>query len=168
MENVGDDSANVSRRKHRVFDLPCSRFQTKSWSYGGLTVVLRWSYDSSHGKTPRTFHLWRYKKGAWNIGHGEVLPTENTKGTKTRIPMKLDDKSQQITQISQIIIDKRKSSNETNETNKRNHRIRRNAQKYIMAQVRDKKKFLRLSALSAVKKTTEDVKDTKNSCNSCH
>ena len=45
------------------------------------------------------------------------LPTENTKDTKTRIPMKLDGKSQQITQITQIIIDKRKSSNETNETN---------------------------------------------------
>jgi len=38
--------------------------------------------------TPRTFRLWRYEKGAWNIGHGEVLPTENTKDTKTRIPMK--------------------------------------------------------------------------------
>ena len=32
-----------------------------------------------------------------------VLPTENTKGTKIRIPMKLDNKSQQITQITQII-----------------------------------------------------------------
>ena len=32
-----------------------------------------------------------------------VLPTESTKNTKTRIPMKLDDKSQQITQITQII-----------------------------------------------------------------
>ena len=41
---MGDDSANVSRRKHRVSDVPCSCFQTKSWSYGGLTVVLRWSY----------------------------------------------------------------------------------------------------------------------------
>ena len=39
-------------------------FQTQSWSYGGLTVVLRWSYDSSRGKMPRTFHLRRYKKGA--------------------------------------------------------------------------------------------------------
>lgn len=35
------------------------------------------------------------------------LPTENTKDTKIRILMKLDDKSQQITQISQIIIDKK-------------------------------------------------------------
>ena len=26
-------------------------FQTQSWSYGGLTVVLRWSYDSSRGKS---------------------------------------------------------------------------------------------------------------------
>ena len=60
------------------------------------------------------------------------LPTENTKDTKTRMHMKLDDKSQQITQITQIIVDKRKSSNETNETNKRNRRIRRNAQKKII------------------------------------
>ena len=45
------------------------------------------------------------------------VPTENTKGTKIKTYMKLDYKSQQITQISQIIIDKRKSSNETNETN---------------------------------------------------
>ena len=76
--------------------------------------------------------------------------------------MELDDKSQQITQITQIIIDKRKSSNETNETNKRNRRIRRNAQKYIMVQEKDKKKFLCLSAWSAVKKTTEDAKTQKN------
>lgn len=40
MENVGEDSVIVSRRKHRVSDVPCSRFQTQSWSYGGLTVVL--------------------------------------------------------------------------------------------------------------------------------
>ena len=46
-----------------------------------------------------------------------VLPTENTKNTKIKMHIKLDDKSQQITQTSQIIIDKRKSSNETNETN---------------------------------------------------
>ena len=45
------------------------------------------------------------------------LPTENTKSTKIKMHMELDDKSQQITQITQIIIDKRKSSNETNETN---------------------------------------------------
>ena len=45
------------------------------------------------------------------------LPTENTKDTKIKMHIKLDDKSQQITQISQIIIDKSKSSNETNETN---------------------------------------------------
>ena len=32
-----------------------------------------------------------------------VLPTKNTNNTKTKIPMKLDDKSQQITQITQII-----------------------------------------------------------------
>ena len=30
-------------------------FQTQSWSYGGLTVVLRWSYDSSHGKKTSNF-----------------------------------------------------------------------------------------------------------------
>ena len=46
-----------------------------------------------------------------------VLPTESTKNTKIKMHIKLDDKSQQITQISQIIVDKRKSSNETNETN---------------------------------------------------
>ena len=57
VENVGDDSANVSRRKHRVLTCREAVFQTKSWSYGGLTVVLRWSYDSSRGKMPRTFHL---------------------------------------------------------------------------------------------------------------
>ena len=44
MENVGEYSAIVSRRIHRVSDVPCIRFQTQSWSYGGLTVVLRWSY----------------------------------------------------------------------------------------------------------------------------
>ena len=31
------------------------------------------------------------------------LPTENTKDAKTRMHMKLDNKSQQITQITQII-----------------------------------------------------------------
>ena len=62
VENVGEDSEIVSRRRHRVSDVPSSRFQTQSWSYGGLTVVLRWSYDSSHGKLPRTFHLQRYGK----------------------------------------------------------------------------------------------------------
>ena len=31
------------------------------------------------------------------------LPTENTKGTNIKIYMKLDNKSQQITQITQII-----------------------------------------------------------------
>ena len=38
-------------------------------------------------------------------------------GHEDKMHMKLDYKSQQITQITQIIIDKRKSSNETNETN---------------------------------------------------
>ena len=66
--------------------------------------------------TPRTFHLWRYKKGAWNIGHGEGANGEH-EGHEDEMHMELDDKSQQITQISQIIVDKRKSSNETNETN---------------------------------------------------
>lgn len=87
-----------------------------------------------------------------------VLPTESTNDTKIKMHMKLDNKSQQITQITQIIVDKRKSSNETNETNKRNRRIRRNAQKYIMAQVRTRKKFLCLSALSAVRKTNSLLK----------
>ena len=74
-----------------------------------------------------------------------VLPTESTKNTKIKIPMKLDDKSQQITQITQIIIDKRKSSNETNETNnscnscnsltiKESHRMKR--MKLIIREIR--------------------------------
>ena len=33
------------------------------------------------------------------------VPTESTKDTKTKMHMKLDGKSQQITQITQIIID---------------------------------------------------------------
>ena len=31
---------NVSRRKHRITTCRATVFQTKSWSYGGLTVVL--------------------------------------------------------------------------------------------------------------------------------
>ena len=99
----------------------------------GLTVVLRWSYGGLMIQvTEKRLELSTYE-GTKNVRETSdmvmELPTENTKDTKIRIPMELDDKSQQITQITQIIIDKRKSSNETNETNKRNRRIRRNAQK---------------------------------------
>ena len=55
-----------------------------------------------------------------------VLPTENTKDTKIRIPMKLDDKSQQIKQITQIIksvksvqSDVKKTTEDTKEHKKR-------------------------------------------------
>lgn len=40
MENVGDDSVNVSRRKHRIMTCVQPFFKRKV----GLTVVLRWSY----------------------------------------------------------------------------------------------------------------------------
>ena len=40
VENVGDDSANVSRRKHRIMTCRAAVFRRKV----GLTVVLRWSY----------------------------------------------------------------------------------------------------------------------------
>ena len=45
VENVGEDSENVSRRKLRISTCHTDCFLPKSWSYGGLTVVLRWSYD---------------------------------------------------------------------------------------------------------------------------
>ena len=87
----------------------------------GLTVVLRWSYGGLMIQvTEKHLELSTYegtKKVRETSDIVMGLPTENTKDTKTRIPMKLDDKSQQITQITQIIIDKRKSSNDTNETN---------------------------------------------------
>ena len=54
------------------------------------------------------------------------LPTENTKNTKTRIPVKFDDKSQQIKQITQIIksvksvqSDVKKTTEDTKEHKKR-------------------------------------------------
>ena len=55
------------------------------------------------------------------------LPTESTKDTKTRMPMKLDDKSQQITQITQKIksvksvksVDKDIKQHKTQKTQKR-------------------------------------------------
>ena len=84
----------------------------------GLTVVLRWSYDGPMIQvTEKHLELSTYK-GTKKVRETSdmvmVLPTENT---KIKMYIKLDDKSQQITQITQIIIDKRKSSNETNETN---------------------------------------------------
>ena len=86
----------------------------------GLTVVLRWSYGLMIQVTEKRLELSAYEGTKMVRETSDIvmgLPTENTKGTKIRIPMKLDNKSQQITQITQIIIDKRKSSNETNETN---------------------------------------------------
>ena len=58
-----------------------------------------------------------------------VLPTENTKDTKIRIPMKLDDKSQQIKQITQII----KSVKSVQSDVKKNNRRHKRAQKEIRA-----------------------------------
>ena len=109
----------------------------------GLTVVLRWSYDGPMIQvTEKYLELSTYKGTKKVRETSDIVRVANGKheGHEDKMHMKLDDKSQQITQITQIIIDKRKSSNETNETNKRNHRIRRNAQKYIMVQERDKKK----------------------------
>ena len=87
----------------------------------GLTVVLRWSYDGLMIQvTEKHLELSTYegtKKVRETSDMVMGLPTENTKGTKIKMHIKLDDKSQQITQITQIIVDKRKSSNETNETN---------------------------------------------------
>ena len=73
----------------------------------GLTVVLRWSYGGLMiHVTEKCLELSAYE-GTKNVRETldivMVLPTENTKGTKTRMHMKLDDKSQQITQITQII-----------------------------------------------------------------
>ena len=45
VENVGEASEYVSRRKPLIFCVPRKRLSAKSWSYGGLMVVLRWSYD---------------------------------------------------------------------------------------------------------------------------
>ena len=86
----------------------------------GLTVVLRWSYGGLMIQvTEKHLELSTYE-GTKKVRETSDMvsgPTENTKDTKIKMHIKLDDKSQQITQISQIIIDKRKSSNETNETN---------------------------------------------------
>ena len=73
----------------------------------GLTVVLRWSYGGLMIQvTEKRLELSAYE-GTKNVRETSdmvmVLPTENTKNTKTIIPMKLDYKSQQITQITQII-----------------------------------------------------------------
>ena len=73
----------------------------------GLTVVLRWSYGGLMIQVTEK-HLELSvcegtKKVRETLDMVSGLPTENTKDTKTRIPMKFDDKSQQITQISQII-----------------------------------------------------------------
>ena len=73
----------------------------------GLTVVLRWSYGGLMIQvTEKRLELSAYE-GTKNVRETSDmvrgLPTESTKDTKIRIPMKLDYKSQQITQITQII-----------------------------------------------------------------
>ena len=86
----------------------------------GLTVVLRWSYGGLMIQvTEKRLELSAYE------GTKKVRETSDMvrgcqrehEGHEDKMHMKLDDKSQQITQISQIIVGTRKSSNETNETN---------------------------------------------------
>ena len=69
VENVGDDSANVSRRKHRVSDTPFSRFSDAElvlrWSYGGLMIQvtekrLELSTDKGTKKVRETSDMLRY------------------------------------------------------------------------------------------------------------
>ena len=72
----------------------------------GLTVVLRWSYGGLMIQvTEKHLELSAYEgtKNARETSDMVWLPTENTKDTKTKMHMKLDYKSQQITQITQII-----------------------------------------------------------------
>lgn len=62
----------------------------------GLTVVLRWSYGGLMIQvTEKGLELSDYE-GTKNVRETSDmvsgLPTENTKNTKTRIPMKLDEK----------------------------------------------------------------------------
>lgn len=56
VENEGEYLMNVSRRQLRISTCHTDCFLPKSWSYGGLTVVLRWSYDSIQENSLRTFH----------------------------------------------------------------------------------------------------------------
>ena len=73
----------------------------------GLTVVLRWSYGGLMIQvTEKRLELSTYKgtkKVRETSDMVRGLPTESTKDTKIKMHMKLDYKSQQITQITQII-----------------------------------------------------------------
>ena len=65
-------TGNRSRETFRIKKPKNGRKMTFSEAYAKLTRSLRLVYDSTAGPTPRTFQLWRYKKRAWNIGHGDV------------------------------------------------------------------------------------------------
>ena len=67
-ENVGED------RQQKSWNIPSKNGQKNDFSeaYAKLTRSLRLVYDSTASPTPRTFHLRRYKKGAWNIGHAQL------------------------------------------------------------------------------------------------
>ena len=96
----------------------------------GLTVVLRWSYGGLMIQvTEKRLELSTYK------------------GTKTRV------KHRTWWWCCQRRTRRARRWKCTWNLKILNRRRRRNAQKYIMAQEKDKKKFLRLSALSAVQKT---------------
>ena len=73
----------------------------------GLTVVLRWSYGGLMIQvTEKRLELSTdegTKKVRETSDMVRGLPTESTKDTKIKMHMKLDYKSQQITQITQII-----------------------------------------------------------------
>ena len=86
---MGGDSANVSRRKHRVLTCREAVFQTKSWSYGGLTVVLRWSYGGLMIQVAEKCLELSTDKGTKKVRETSdmvMVPTENTKDTKIKIP----------------------------------------------------------------------------------
>ena len=73
----------------------------------GLTVVLRWSYGGLMIQVTEKHLELSTDKGTKNVRETSDmvrgLPTESTKDTKIKMHMKLDYKSQQITQITQII-----------------------------------------------------------------
>ena len=73
----------------------------------GLTVVLRWSYGGLMIQvTEKHLELSAYegtKKVRETSDMVRGLPTESTKDTKIKMHMKLNYKSQQITQITQKI-----------------------------------------------------------------
>ena len=71
-----------------------------------------------------------------------VLPTENTKDTKIRIPMKLDDKSQQIKQITQIIKSVKSVQSDVKKNNRRHKRHRKRFVLFVSSVGNKKKKFV--------------------------